>query len=151
MEAGNTLPNAAIGGAVAIVSSAVLGPASPVLGGGVAGYLQGGTSGDGATVGALSGLIALLPIVVFLAVFAVLGFVPLFGLFASMHDLFGGFPMETTAGAPEGFAVFGGGMFLLWLLVFLLAFVFAAVFTVGLGALGGVGGAYVAAETDRGN
>lgn len=37
-------------------------PFSPVLGGGVAGYLEGGDSTDGAKVGAISGVIAALPL-----------------------------------------------------------------------------------------
>lgn len=63
--AGDTL-NAVVGAVVTVVASFV--PFSPVLGGGVAGYL----SGDrGARVGALSGVVGALPVVVILGFLAV--------------------------------------------------------------------------------
>lgn len=61
--------NAVIGGVVGIVLSFV--PLSPVLGGAVAGYLEGGDTDDGLKVGALAGLVTLVPI-------ALVGFVLLF-------------------------------------------------------------------------
>jgi len=58
MGRGDTGSNALIGGAVAIATTVVLGPGSPVAGGVMAGYRQRGTSKDGAVVGALAGLVA---------------------------------------------------------------------------------------------
>lgn len=51
--------NAVIGAVVSILSSSVIGPLGPILGGGVAGYLE---RQDGPTVGAFSGVIASLPL-----------------------------------------------------------------------------------------
>lgn len=62
--AGDTL-NAVLGAVVTVVASFV--PLSPVLGGGVAGYLNGGR---GLRVGALSGVVATLPVVVLLGFLA---------------------------------------------------------------------------------
>jgi hypothetical protein len=56
----STALNAVLGGVVGIVLSFV--PLSPVLGGAVAGYLEGGDTDDGLRVGALAGLVALLPL-----------------------------------------------------------------------------------------
>lgn len=53
--------NAIIGAVVSVLSSSVIGPLGPILGGGVAGYLE---RQDGPTVGTLSGVIASLPLVV---------------------------------------------------------------------------------------
>ncbi|ADB60987.1 hypothetical protein Htur_2104 [Haloterrigena turkmenica DSM 5511] len=55
----NTVVNALIGGGVGIVLSFL--PGSTVLGGGVAGYLEGGGTDEGLRVGALAGLIMLVP------------------------------------------------------------------------------------------
>ncbi|SDK67967.1 DUF5518 domain-containing protein [Natronorubrum texcoconense] len=55
--------NALIGGAAGIVLSFV--PGSTLLGGGVAGYLEGGQPADGLRVGALAGLVMLVPFVFF--------------------------------------------------------------------------------------
>ncbi len=115
----NTLVNALIGGAVAVILSGI--PFSPVLGGGVAGYLEGGDYGTGATVGALAGVVAFLPFV------AILGFlllaVPLF-------------PSPSV----------GIGIGLLGIVVLL----FAGAYTVGLSAVGGAVGIYVRRETSIG-
>lgn len=59
----STLFNALVGAAVGIVLSFV--PGSTVLGGAVAGYLEGGRPADGVPVGALAGFIMFLPIVLF--------------------------------------------------------------------------------------
>lgn len=105
--------NAVLGAVVSLVLGFV--PLSPVLGGAVAGYLQGGTRRDGVSVGAASGAIAAIPALVF------------GGLFLTMA-VFGG------PGA-RGFVV---------VLVFMLAFlVFAALYLVGLGAAGGWAGIYL--------
>lgn len=116
--ADNTNMNALIGGVVTIVLSFT--GFSPLLGGAVAGYLN---QRDGVRVGALSGLIALVPMVL------VLVFV---GGFVGLFTMFGG----------RGAMMAGG----LGLIVGLFAFAFAAVFIVGLSALGGYIGEYLYEE-----
>lgn len=114
----NTLLNAVVG-AVATIGLSFTG-ISPVLGGALAAYLDGGDTTNGLRVGALSGLIASIPLLLFgLLVFAI------FGLF--------------TIGGPGsgGVAVGLGGFF-----VVLLLGVVAIAYTVGLSALGGYLGAY---------
>lgn len=68
----DTLSVGVIGAVVTAVLSFI--PFSPVVGGGVAGYLQRGDAGAGARVGAVAGLIATLPVAVLLG-FLVAGFV----------------------------------------------------------------------------
>ncbi|WP_418286548.1 DUF5518 domain-containing protein [Halorubrum sp. DTA46] len=115
MNTDNTLLNAAIG-AVATIGLSFTG-ISPILGGALAAYLEGGETGDGLRVGALSGLIASLP----LAAVVVLGL----AVFSFGGDI--------------GVAI-GGGLLLL-------AIVAVAVgYTVALSALGGVIGIYVKNE-----
>lgn len=123
MGDGDTLLNAIIGGIAAFVLSFV--PLSPVLGGAIAGYLQGGTRNDGIRVGALSGVVAAVPLV--------LGGV-FFFLVASFAVPFG----EPGAG-------FGIVAFLLFLVF---ALVIGGLYTVGLGAVGGWLGNYVRYDTD---
>lgn len=53
--------NAVVGAVVTLVSSPLL-PVAAVVGGGVAGYLQGGTFRQGLLVGTLSGVLAGLPV-----------------------------------------------------------------------------------------
>jgi hypothetical protein len=111
--------HALIGAVVTVVFSFI--PFSPVLGGGVAAYLSDAETSDGVRIGALSGLIAVVPLVVLgVLVFAI------FGIF--------------TIGGPGGggMAVGLGGLF-----VVLLVGVVAVAYTVGLSALGGYLGAYV--------
>lgn len=60
-RAPNTLLNALIG-AVVTVFTAFFVPLSPVLGGAIAGYLEGESAESGLRVGALSGAIALVPL-----------------------------------------------------------------------------------------
>lgn len=115
-QAPNTLFNALIGGLVTAITAFFV-PLSPVVGGGVAGYLEGGETGDGLRVGALSGLIALLPLF-------------LFGLVAFF---FVGVIVPPRGAVGVAFFAF---------LVLLLG----AVYTVGLGALGGAIGVYVKNE-----
>ncbi|WP_266075393.1 DUF5518 domain-containing protein [Haladaptatus caseinilyticus] len=79
----DTLVHALIGAAVTLVTSFV--PFSPVLGGAVAAYLSDADTGDGVKIGAISGAIATIPMIL-------IGF-----LFASIF-LFGS--------APGGFTVF---------------------------------------------
>ncbi|APX96105.1 DUF5518 domain-containing protein [Natronorubrum daqingense] len=59
----STVFNALVGAAVGIVLSFV--PGSTVIGGAVAGYLEGGEPADGVPVGALAGFIMFLPVVLF--------------------------------------------------------------------------------------
>lgn len=110
--------HALIGAVVTVVFSFI--PFSPVLGGGVAAYLNDADTSDGVRIGALSGLIAAVPLLLFgLLAFAI------FGLF--------------TVSGPgmNGMALGLGGLFVL-----LLVGVVAVAYTVGLSALGGYLGAY---------
>ena len=122
MERGATLRNAAIGTAVTIVLSFT--GFSPLVGGGVAGYLQRDGRSSGAKVGALVGVLSSVVFLMFFGLF--------FGLFLV------GVP------AQGAFAVPGGSELLILLVLFL---PFAAVWNVGLGALGGYVGAYVREDT----
>jgi hypothetical protein len=123
MGQGDTLLNAVIGAVVSVVLAFL--PFSTVLGGGVAGYLQRTTRSDGLRVGAISGLITMLPLVLFGTVFGGAFFMPLFGI------------------SPR--ALFGVGFVLLVTVVLLL------VYTVALAAIGGYIGVYIATETDIGS
>lgn len=120
----NTLMNGLVGGVVTVLLSFI--PFSPLLGGGVAGYLQKGTTSDGAKAGAVAGAIASVPVL--LLVFVALFFAPLFAVVGQS-----GVPLAV------GFAVVG-------LLVTVVLFV--ALYTVGLSVVGGAIGAYVADEMD---
>ncbi|WP_312854243.1 DUF5518 domain-containing protein [Natronococcus sp. JC468] len=101
-----------MGGVVGVVLSFV--PLSPVLGGAVAGYLEGGDTDGGLRVGALAGLVALVPV------------------------LFVGFALLFVLGFGPTSPALG--------LVGLFGLLFAAVYTVGLSALGGTIGVYVESE-----
>lgn len=118
----DTLLNAVIGAVASIVLSFV--PLSPVLGGAVAGYLEGGTSSDGLRVGAISGVLGLLVGAVF------------FGLFVLFFGVF-----YFGSGAPGAFGVIG-------VLFFLVAAVISALYTVGLSAVGGWLGNYAKYELE---
>ena len=120
MAEGDTLLNAVIGGIASIVLSFV--PFSPVLGGALAGYLQGGDRGEGVRVGAYAGVVAAVPLalLLFLAV-------AVFGVFA-------------LGGRP------GGGAILVVFFLFVAAVVAGII--VGLSALGGWLGNYVKYDTD---
>ena len=106
------LVNALIGAVVSVVTALL--PFSPVLGGAVAGYLE---REDGVSVGALSCVIAAIPLalVIFLAA----------SLFFFVPD-----------------AAAAGGIFVL----VALGVVLASLYTIGLGALGGIVGVYLARE-----
>ena len=123
MGQGDTLLNALIGAVVSVVLAFL--PFSPLLGGAVAGYLQRGSREDGLRVGAISGLITMIPLFL-------------------VASLFGGFFFLPVFGVDPG-AVFGlGFLFLFVLLLFVL-------YTVALAAVGGYLGAYIATETDLGS
>lgn len=124
MGRGDTILNAVIGAVVTVVLSFT--GVSPVLGGGVAGYLQEGTRTAGAKVGALSGAIAFLP-------------------FLLLSFLFFGFLVSGPMGGG-GFGVPGGPELLVILFVF---FPVVLVWNAGLGALGGYLGAYLREERNE--
>ncbi|MDG5817944.1 DUF5518 domain-containing protein [Natronococcus sp. A-GB7] len=120
MVSGRTIINAIIGAVVGIVLSFI--PFSTVVGGAVAGFLEGPDDRDGAIVGALAGAITFVPI----AAVAVLGIG------------FVGFGFGVAAAPAEGFAFV--------VLLILVGVLFAFVYTVGLSLLGGYLGAYLARE-----
>lgn len=120
MGKGDTLSNAVIGAVVTVVFSFT--GASPILGGGAAGYLQRESRKSGAKAGALSGALAFLPFLFFLFLF--------FGVF------FGGI-VGGGLGLPGGFGlavVFVVPVFLLW--------------SVALGAIGGYLGTYIREDVE---
>lgn len=116
MANGDTLRNALIGAVVSVVLAFL--PFSPALGGGVAGYLQGPSREDGLRVGAYAGLVAAIPILLVVTLFGSLFFLGAF------------FEPRAAFGFVFVLLVFGVGL----------------LYTVGLSALGGYLGAYVAAE-----
>ncbi|WP_123537326.1 DUF5518 domain-containing protein [Halosimplex salinum] len=123
MDEGNTFLNALVGAVVTAITAGFV-PFSPVLGGALAGYFQGGSRSDGLKVGAISGGIALVPVVgIMFLVLSFIGFV--------------------SVGSGEGVLPFAfGGVIVVFVFVALL------VYTVGLSALGGWIGNYVKYETD---
>jgi hypothetical protein len=123
----DSVTTAVAGGAVTIVTSFV--PFSPLLGGAVAGYLDGGGRRAGARAGALAGLVALVPLAVV--------FLFLLGATAVVASELG-----------LGVAAVAAGLALL------VGLVVAGAYTVGLSALGGYlvvrfnpGGAVVGEDT----
>ncbi|SDK97654.1 DUF5518 domain-containing protein [Natronorubrum texcoconense] len=115
-----TLVNALIGAIVGVVLSFV--PFSTVLGGIAGGFLEGPDTRSGAIVGALAGAITFLP----------LAGIAIFGLGVL------GFGMGIAAVPFEGFALVALAVVAAVALLFL--------YTVGLSALGGYLGAYLARE-----
>ena len=118
MAEGDTLVNAVIGGIASILLAFV--PFSPVLGGVVAGYLQGGDRGTGLRVGAYSGIVAAVPLALLL-------------LFGSV--------LAGVALAND--ALLGAGVVL-----FVVLIVIVGLITVALGAVGGWLGNYLKYDTD---
>lgn len=116
MAEGDTLLNAVIGAVASVVLSFL--PFAAVLGGAIAGYLQVSEKdvGEGARVGALSGVIALVPVLLLL--FALGSFIPFL-------------PFEIGA---------------LSLVVLVVVLVVTSAYFVGAGALGGALGAYLVDE-----
>jgi hypothetical protein len=124
MAEGDTLKNVLIGAAINVFGGPII-PGATVIGGAVAAYLHGGSRNEGLKVGALAGLVSLLPLILFGAVFGNL----LLGVFV------GGF------GVPRSFS--GVGIVVLGALV-----VSAVVYTVAFSAAGGWIGNYVKYDTD---
>ncbi|WP_058997039.1 DUF5518 domain-containing protein [Haloarcula sp. CBA1127] len=127
MAEGDTFVNAIIGAvATALLSGFV--PLAPLLGGGIAGYLEGGERDDGVRVGLLSGVVGLaISLVFFVVVFVFLTVV--------------------LALAPEALGVFGA----MGLLVLVLGTLTTAAYFLGLSALGGWLGNYVRYDTTIGD
>lgn len=112
----STALNALIGGVVT-VGTALFVPFSPVVGGGVAGFLESGDTDAGLKVGAIAGLLATVPLVVVV--------------------------LLAAAVVPYVLPIRGGvGIGVVGLLVVLLV----GAYTVGLSALGGVLGTYLRRE-----
>lgn len=116
MGRGDTILNAVIGAVASVVLSFL--PFGIVLGGAIAGYLQGEPNdyAEGAKVGALAGLLAFLPVLGI--IFLIGGALPFF-------------PLEFAA---------------LGLVVFLFVLLLGGVYFIGGGALGGAVGAYFVDE-----
>ena len=117
----DTTMNALIGGVVTIVLSFT--GFSPLIGGAVAGYLN---QRDGVRIGALAGVIALVPLIL---------------VFAFLGTVFAAFTPFTGMG-PGMMA----GMGLVGLFFGAFVFAFAAAIIVGLSALGGYIGEYLYEE-----
>ncbi|WP_207586443.1 DUF5518 domain-containing protein [Halomontanus rarus] len=117
-----TFVNALLGAIVAVVLAAL--PFSTLLGGAIAGFLEGADGTDGTLAGALSGLITLLPL-------AAVG--------ALVLSLLG---IGLGLGAPPG----GVAIAVVFFGALVAAFV---VYTVGFSALGGYIGAVIAREYPR--
>ncbi|GGK81600.1 DUF5518 domain-containing protein [Haloarcula sebkhae] len=127
MGEGDTFVNAVIGAvATALLSGFV--PLAPLLGGGLAGYLEGGKRADGVRVGFLSGVIGLAISLVF--------FVVVFVFLAAL-----------LAFVPDALGVFGA----MGLFVLVLGTLTTAAYFLGLSALGGWLGNYVKYDTTIGD
>lgn len=114
--------HALLGGVITVVTSMI--PFSPLIGGGAAGYLHNRGTGRGMRVGAVSGAIAALPLAaIFLFMFTIISF--------------------GTISAGE----IAGPLFVIILIGAVL--LFAALYMVGLSALGGYLGAAYAESKDR--
>ena len=124
MAEGDTLRNVLIGVAINVFGGPVI-PGATILGGAVAAYLQGGSRTDGLKIGALVGLVSLLPLLAFGAVFG--------NIFLGL--LVGG------VGVPRAFS--GLGILVLGAVV-----VSAVVYTVAFSAAGGWLGNYLKYDTD---
>lgn len=120
MRSRHTFVTALVGAVVGIVLSFL--PFSTVIGGAVSGFVAGPDGRDGATAGALAGLLMFVPI-------GLLAFAALWLLGFGLG--FAGLPIE-------------GFVFLLLALGFVVSMVL--VYTVGLAALGGYLGAYLSRE-----
>jgi len=125
MSEGNTFVNALIGAVVTVVTVSVL-PFSPLVGGAVSGYLEGGDAQDALKVGAISGFLALIPVVLLLMFIGNVLLIFFIGGGASASALLGG----------------------LGFVFFLLVFVTGLLYVVLLSAVGGWVGLYLKQELD---
>lgn len=125
MAQGDTLVNAVIGAVVTTVLSPIL-PFSPVFGGAIAGYLQGGDRSDGLRIGAISGCVAFIPAVL-LAGVAFLFILPFF--------------IGVGGGEALGFGLFSG-----FIVLVILGGI--ATYIIGLSVAGGWLGNFVKYDTD---
>jgi hypothetical protein len=119
--------NGLLGGVVAVLLAFL--PFSTVLGGALAGYLQGPDTGEGLKAGALAGVVAVLPLLLVAFLFG--------GVFLAMVPVGMGM-MDPGAGM---FGAFG-------ILALVLLLLFGLVYTVGFSALGGLLGAYLNRELE---
>jgi hypothetical protein len=117
----DTLVNVLVGAAVTVALTPLL-PFAPVVGGGVAGYLGRGSRGDGLRVGALSGGLSVVPVVL---------------LVVAVGNLFLLAVASVDVTAP--LSALGG----LGAVVVLVGFLFLLVYAVVLGAVGGYLGVYL--------
>lgn len=124
MAQGETAPNAILG-AIAIVVATPLFPLAPLIGGMVAGYLQGPDRTAGLQVGAIAGTIAFLPLLLVLVVL---------GNF---------FLVVFVAGNSVLTAVVGS----LGIVTVVFGFVLSVAYIVFLAAMGGWIGSVIRAET----
>ena len=115
----DTWVNAVIGAVVSVVFSFI--PFSPVIGGAVAGYLEGGDRNRGIRVGGYAGAIATIPLVLLVGAFIVLG---TFGVAVAPGEA-----IRTLLGI---------------LLLAALAIVVIGAYTIGLSAVGGYVGIMLA-------
>ena len=113
--------NALVGAAVSVVLAVL--PFSTMLGGAVAGYLEGGDLGRGLRVGALAGLFAAIPLALVLFVLGAVLSVGMLGL-------------------GLGRLAAAGGLLAVVILLF------ATVYLVGFSAIGGAVGALVRGDPD---
>lgn len=134
MADGDTWLNALLGAVVNLLVASIV-PLAPVFAGGVAGYLEGGSRGDGLRVGAMVGDIALVPVVLFFFLFG-----GLLDIAVQVPIMVGGIPGTVLLMIPGS-----GG----WAFTFLL--VAGPLIVVGLGAAGGWLGNYIRHETDIGS
>jgi hypothetical protein len=129
----NTLVNALIGGIASILLAFL--PFSPVVGGGIAGYLEGPDRSRGLRVGAYAGVVAAVPFVL----------VALLGVSVFTFSVV---PVTTGPGMGPGTGPgsMGGGLPVFGILALLVVFAVAVLYSVGLSALGGYLGAYLKTE-----
>lgn len=125
MGEGDTFTNALVGAIVTVVTVSVL-PLSPLVGGAVSGYLQGGDGDDGLIVGLISGLISLIPVLLVLAIV-------------------GNIALLVFAGSGVGFPGLLGSLSILLLVVVVLV---GGLYVVLLSAVGGWVGQYLKTEFD---
>lgn len=125
MGEGDTFVNALVGAVVTVVTVSVL-PFSPLAGGAVSGYLEGGETQDALKVGAMSGFLALIPVFLLLMFIGNVLLIFFIGSSASVSALVGGV----------------GFVFLL------LVFATGLLYVVLLSAVGGWVGLYLKQELD---